>query len=147
MTEFSKSALYRVISIFWHGSEGVVINRLHISWAVGYIEYIAVCLGETTFPQDTTLNRTGNEGAGFTQVFAFEMVGRYWVSSESTVSLSFFVSSIPDQSRDAVPYLPTADVTTEEGNLQPPPPIPCFFGPITGQSRVEVSIFETFPMC
>jgi len=44
-TEFSKSALY--ISISWHGSEGVVNNRLHISWSHGHITYIEVCLGET----------------------------------------------------------------------------------------------------
>jgi transcription factor C subunit 6 len=69
------------------------------------------------------------------------------VKSESTFFLPFVVFCIPDQSRDAAPYSPTADVTTEEGNLQPPPPIPCFFGPITGQSRVEISMFETFPMC
>ena len=29
--------------------EGGVINRVHISWAVGYITYIAVCLGEIDY--------------------------------------------------------------------------------------------------
>ena len=45
LTEFSKSALY--ISISWRGSQGVVNNRLHISWSHGHITYIEVCLGET----------------------------------------------------------------------------------------------------
>ena len=69
------------------------------------------------------------------------------MNSESTRFLPFVVFCIPDQSRDAALYLPTADVTTEEENLQLPPPIPCSFGPITGQSRIEISMFEAFPMC
>ncbi|KAF9556184.1 hypothetical protein CPC08DRAFT_694740 [Agrocybe pediades] len=48
---------------------------------------------------------------------------------------------------DAAPYLPTDDVTTEEGNLQPPPAVPCYFGSMKkGQTRQDVSMFESFPM-
>ena len=56
-TVFSKSALY--ISIFWHGSEGVVDNRLlHLSWSHGHITYIEVCLGETSCHSQTSLKQT-----------------------------------------------------------------------------------------
>ncbi|PPQ78436.1 hypothetical protein CVT25_011881 [Psilocybe cyanescens] len=47
---------------------------------------------------------------------------------------------------DAAPYLPTDDVTTEEGNLQPPPALPCYFGPIKNQTRQDMHMFESFPM-
>ncbi|KAF8912236.1 hypothetical protein CPB84DRAFT_1841910 [Gymnopilus junonius] len=46
----------------------------------------------------------------------------------------------------AAPYLPTDDVTTEEGNLKPPPPVPCYFGSIKNQTRLDVQMFESFPM-
>ncbi|KAJ7075875.1 hypothetical protein B0H15DRAFT_865619 [Mycena belliarum] len=47
-------------------------------------------------------------------------------------------------SRDeATPYLPTDAVTTEEGNLKPPPPVSCLFGPFDNQHRIEVDMFET----
>ncbi|KAJ6557279.1 hypothetical protein DFH09DRAFT_1163602 [Mycena vulgaris] len=44
---------------------------------------------------------------------------------------------------EATPYLPTDTVTTEEGNLKPPPPIPCSFGPFGDQKRLEVEMFES----
>ncbi|TFK36446.1 hypothetical protein BDQ12DRAFT_725194 [Crucibulum laeve] len=46
----------------------------------------------------------------------------------------------------AAPYLPTDVVTTEEGNLKPPLPIPCYFGPIDEQTLVGVKMFNTFLM-
>ncbi|KAF8163757.1 hypothetical protein B0H34DRAFT_650320 [Crassisporium funariophilum] len=47
---------------------------------------------------------------------------------------------------DAAPYLPSDDVTTEEGNLRPPPDVPCFFGPFKSQTRRDLKMFETFAM-
>ena len=47
--------------------------------------------------------------------------------------------------RAASPYLPTDDVTTEEGDLKPP--VSCFFGPLKSQIRRDIKIFEVFPMC
>ncbi|KAJ7645548.1 hypothetical protein DFH06DRAFT_1333191 [Mycena polygramma] len=44
---------------------------------------------------------------------------------------------------EATPYLPTDNVTTEEGNLQPPPPVSCSFGPFGDQKRVEIEMFES----
>ncbi|KAJ7855930.1 hypothetical protein B0H14DRAFT_2753908 [Mycena olivaceomarginata] len=44
---------------------------------------------------------------------------------------------------EATPYLPTDTVTTEEGNLKPPPPISCSFGPFDNQRRVEIAMFES----
>ncbi|TFK36417.1 hypothetical protein BDQ12DRAFT_686864 [Crucibulum laeve] len=46
----------------------------------------------------------------------------------------------------AAPYLPTDMVTTEEGNLKPPPPIPCYFGSIDEQTLINVKMFDTFAM-
>ena len=34
------------LTTFWHHLEAVVMNGLHVSWAVGYITYITVCLLE-----------------------------------------------------------------------------------------------------
>ncbi|KAJ7264024.1 hypothetical protein B0H12DRAFT_1102556 [Mycena haematopus] len=45
--------------------------------------------------------------------------------------------------QEATPYLPTDTTTTEEGNLKPPPPIPCSFGPFDNQRRVEMEMFES----
>lgn len=47
----------------------------------------------------------------------------------------------------AAPYLPTADVTTDEGHLQPPPPVICSFGPVGSQTRISMSMFEGRKMC
>ncbi|KAJ6620827.1 hypothetical protein B0H10DRAFT_2020767 [Mycena sp. CBHHK59/15] len=44
---------------------------------------------------------------------------------------------------EATPYLPTDTVTTDEGNLKPPPPIACLFGPHDNQKRVAIGIFES----
>jgi len=49
--------------------------------------------------------------------------------------------------RAASPYLPTDDITTEEGDLKPPPPVACFFGPYKSQTRQDMKMFEAFPMC
>ncbi|KAF8802846.1 hypothetical protein BYT27DRAFT_7260604 [Phlegmacium glaucopus] len=46
----------------------------------------------------------------------------------------------------ASPYLPTDDITTEEGDLRPPPPVSCFFGPFKSQIPQDVKMFEAFPM-
>ncbi|RDB22994.1 Transcription factor tau subunit sfc6 [Hypsizygus marmoreus] len=46
----------------------------------------------------------------------------------------------------AAPYLPTDIVTTEEGNLKPPPPVPCLLGPLTDQTQLEIEMFETHKM-
>ncbi|THU84354.1 hypothetical protein K435DRAFT_733265 [Dendrothele bispora CBS 962.96] len=43
-------------------------------------------------------------------------------------------------------YLPSHDVTTEEGNLRPPPPLACSFGPFDSQTRVEVHMLQTLKM-
>ena len=55
-----------------------------------------------------------------------------------------FLGLILNSRRAAGPYLP---VTTEEGDLKPPPPLSCFFGPFTSQIRQDIMIFEAFPMC
>ncbi|KAF8967306.1 hypothetical protein BDZ97DRAFT_1903428 [Flammula alnicola] len=47
---------------------------------------------------------------------------------------------------DAAPYLPTDDVTTEDGQLKPPPPIFCYFGAIKTQSRQELAMFHSISM-
>ncbi|KAJ7935449.1 hypothetical protein B0H13DRAFT_476486 [Mycena leptocephala] len=44
---------------------------------------------------------------------------------------------------EATPYLPTDSITTEEGNLKPPPPISCSFGPFDNQRRVDIGMFES----
>lgn len=51
-----------------------------------------------------------------------------------------------DQPRDAALYMPTDDVTTEEGNLKPPPPTVCYLGPINRQSRETLSMMGSIPM-
>ncbi|KAF8177239.1 hypothetical protein BJ912DRAFT_986062 [Pholiota molesta] len=43
-------------------------------------------------------------------------------------------------------YLPTDDVTTEEGHLKPPPPVVCYLGPIKSQSRETLSMFDSVSM-
>ena len=52
----------------------------------------------------------------------------------------------PHQPRDAALYMPTDDVTTEEGNLKPPPPTVCHLGPIKRQSRETLSMMESVPI-
>ncbi|KAF9473862.1 hypothetical protein BDN70DRAFT_885457 [Pholiota conissans] len=47
---------------------------------------------------------------------------------------------------DAALYLPTDDVTTEEGNLKPPPPVVCYLGPIKSQSRENLPMFDSVSM-
>ncbi|KAJ6509010.1 hypothetical protein C8R45DRAFT_969593 [Mycena sanguinolenta] len=44
---------------------------------------------------------------------------------------------------EATPYVPTDTVTTEEGNLKPPPPISCAFGPFENQRHIEIAMFES----
>ncbi|EAU88980.2 hypothetical protein CC1G_10676 [Coprinopsis cinerea okayama7 len=48
--------------------------------------------------------------------------------------------------RQAAAYLPTANETTDDGSFKPPPPVPCYFGPIKSQVRREVEMIETFPL-
>ncbi|KAF5368890.1 hypothetical protein D9758_003108 [Tetrapyrgos nigripes] len=50
------------------------------------------------------------------------------------------------QSVKAASYLPSHDVTTEEGNLRPPPPVACSLGPFGSQTRVEMNMFQTLKM-
>ncbi|KAJ3576235.1 hypothetical protein NP233_g555 [Leucocoprinus birnbaumii] len=47
---------------------------------------------------------------------------------------------------DAASYLPTDTTTTEEGNLKPPPPVPCYQGPYDGQSLKKLEMLEAHPM-
>ncbi|KAL0581909.1 hypothetical protein V5O48_000139 [Marasmius crinis-equi] len=43
-------------------------------------------------------------------------------------------------------YLPADTTTTESGQLKPPPPVVCSFGPFGSQTKLEVSAFTAFPM-
>ena len=43
-------------------------------------------------------------------------------------------------------YLPSDVVTTNEGNLKPPPPVSCFLGPFGKQIQVEMEMFQTYKM-
>ncbi|KXN81270.1 Transcription factor tau subunit sfc6 [Leucoagaricus sp. SymC.cos] len=43
---------------------------------------------------------------------------------------------------DAAPYLPTDTATTEEGNLKPPPPLTCYFGPFNAQTRIQLEMLS-----
>ncbi|KDQ50099.1 hypothetical protein JAAARDRAFT_142476 [Jaapia argillacea MUCL 33604] len=47
---------------------------------------------------------------------------------------------------EAVKYLPSDTMTTDEGVLKPPPPVPCYFGPFGKQTRVEMKMFESQDM-
>ncbi|KAF9075115.1 hypothetical protein BDP27DRAFT_1315519 [Rhodocollybia butyracea] len=47
---------------------------------------------------------------------------------------------------EAAMYLPTDDVITEEGNLRPPPPIACSFGPFGSQTTQLTPMFHTIKM-
>ncbi|KAG5650434.1 hypothetical protein H0H81_012285 [Sphagnurus paluster] len=47
---------------------------------------------------------------------------------------------------EAAPYLPTDVVTTEEGNLKPPPPISCLLGPFGEQTERKFEMFESQDM-
>ncbi len=49
-------------------------------------------------------------------------------------------------SREAAPYLPSDTITTEEGNLKPPVPVKCYFGPHDAQTQREVRMFDTLSM-
>jgi transcription factor C subunit 6 len=50
------------------------------------------------------------------------------------------------RSREASPYLPSDTITTEEGNLKPPAPVKCSFGPYDAQAQVEVHMFDALSM-
>ncbi|TFK90283.1 hypothetical protein K466DRAFT_543680 [Polyporus arcularius HHB13444] len=45
--------------------------------------------------------------------------------------------------QEATPYLPSDIKTTDDGTLQPPPPVACSFGPFGSQTRLEVKMFES----
>ncbi|XP_006457753.1 hypothetical protein AGABI2DRAFT_114796 [Agaricus bisporus var. bisporus H97] len=47
---------------------------------------------------------------------------------------------------EAAPYLPSDTSTTEEGNLRPPPPLKCYFGPYDEQTLTEIHILEARSM-
>ncbi|KAH0582654.1 hypothetical protein H2248_010575 [Termitomyces sp. 'cryptogamus'] len=44
---------------------------------------------------------------------------------------------------DAAAFLPTDVVTTEEGNLKPPPPVPCLLGPFDEQTEAKIEMFQS----
>jgi len=43
-------------------------------------------------------------------------------------------------------YLPSDIVTTNEGNLKPPPPVSCFLGPFEKQIQIEIEMVRTYNM-
>ncbi|RPD66548.1 hypothetical protein L226DRAFT_454990 [Lentinus tigrinus ALCF2SS1-7] len=45
--------------------------------------------------------------------------------------------------QDATPYLPSDTKTSDDGTLQPPPPLACSFGPFGKQTRLEVKMFDS----
>ncbi|KAF7297836.1 Pre-mRNA splicing factor [Mycena kentingensis (nom. inval.)] len=47
--------------------------------------------------------------------------------------------------QEATPYLPTDSVTNEDGSLNSPPPVPCFFGPYSTQQLHNVGMFDCLP--
>lgn len=51
--------------------------------------------------------------------------------------------------RDAWQYLPSHTVSKSEDEPESsslPPPIPCYFGPFGGQSRVELEALSSYPL-
>ncbi|KAG9318901.1 hypothetical protein JVU11DRAFT_1011 [Chiua virens] len=44
---------------------------------------------------------------------------------------------------DALKYLPTDTVVTEDGQLKPPPQVVCYMGPYDGQTRVAFNMFDS----
>ena len=98
----------------------------------------------------TTGNNTDTEAKRRPRVYPDIRVQDGWeILSLEYVTLSFakFLSIILNLRRAASPYLPTDDVTTEKGDLKPPPPVSCFFGPFKSQICQDFNIFEAFPMC
>ena len=98
----------------------------------------------------TTGNNTDTETKRRPRVYPDIRVQDGWeILSLEYVSLVFekCLSITLDFRRAASPYLPTDDVTTEEGDLKPPPPVSCFFGPFKSQICQDIKIFEVFPMC
>lgn len=51
--------------------------------------------------------------------------------------------AIPVKEQEASTYLPSADAVEEEGTLKRPPPLPCSFGKIHDQTRLEMDMFQT----
>ncbi|KAG6878987.1 hypothetical protein C0992_006045 [Termitomyces sp. T32_za158] len=47
---------------------------------------------------------------------------------------------------DAATYLPTDVVTTEEGNLKPPPPVTCLLGPFGEQTETKIEMLQSHKM-
>lgn len=45
--------------------------------------------------------------------------------------------------QDALTYLPTDVVTTEDGKVRPPPPVACYLGPFGEQTRVLFEMFDS----
>ncbi|KAI6161423.1 hypothetical protein EDD17DRAFT_1587403 [Pisolithus thermaeus] len=45
--------------------------------------------------------------------------------------------------QDALTYLPTDVVTTEDGKVKPPPPVACYLGPFGEQTRVLFEMFDS----
>ena len=96
----------------------------------------------------TTGTNPGTEAERRPQVYPDIRVQDGWkVMSLEYVPQHSAHSTILNHLRAACPYLPTDDITTEEGDLRPPPPVPCFFGPFKSQIRQDVEMFEAFPMC
>lgn len=49
--------------------------------------------------------------------------------------------------RNAAPYMPLHTETTDEGELRPPPPVSCYFGPFGNQKKYDMSIFDVLQLC
>ena len=90
----------------------------------------------------TTGNNTDTEAKRCVQD-GFEVMSLEYVP----FSFAKFFGIIPNFRGVASRCLPTDDVTTEEGDLKPPPPVSCFFGSFKSQIRQDIKIFEVFPMC
>ncbi|KAF8075956.1 hypothetical protein FPV67DRAFT_1558547 [Lyophyllum atratum] len=48
--------------------------------------------------------------------------------------------------KDAAPYLPTDVVLTAEGDLKPPPAVPCLLGPFGKQTQMNIEMFQSHNM-
>ena len=100
----------------------------------------------------TTGNNTDTEAKRRPRVYSDVRVLDGWeIVSLEYVPFSFCNNphrgTILNHRRAASPCLPTDDITTEEGDLKPPPPVSCFFGPFKSQKRQDVKMFEAFSMC
>jgi hypothetical protein len=66
------------------------------------------------------------------------------MSTQCTISTE---NTEPYVARHAASYLPTDVTMTEDGNLKPPPPVSCLFGPIASQVQLDLKMFQTHRTC